>query len=119
MANSIPKSGARVVVHEDGIAAFLQMNKPVRDMLVQTAQAVASEAQSTASDAEKGPGGSIDGYAAAGFAVKWESRSGKRPRVIIKSLADIKTAMAAHFSSQKRFGVAHLRAALYKLTYRG
>jgi hypothetical protein len=116
---SIPRSGARVVVHEEGIALFLQMNKPVRDMLVKTAQAVAAEAQSTASEAEKGPGGSIDGYAAAGFEVEWQSRSGKRPRVNIKSRADIKTALAAHFSSQKRFGVAHLRAALYKLTYRG
>lgn len=119
MANAIPKSGARVIVHEEGIAAFLQMNKPVRDMLVRTAQAVADEAAKTASSAEKGPGGRIDGYASAGFAVEWESRGGKRPRVNIKSLADIKTALAAHFHSQRRDGVGHLRAALYSQTIRG
>lgn len=118
MANFSSK-GTKVVVHEEGIAAFLQMNKSVRDLLVQTAQAVAAEAQSTADKAENGAGGSIDGYAAAGFAVEWESRGGKRPRINIKSRADIKTALAAHFHTQKRDGDGHLRAALYKETYRG
>lgn len=115
MANAIPKSGARVVVHEDGIADFLRMNKPVRDMMVGLAQQVADEAQATASSAENGPGGRIDGYAAAGFSVQWESRGG-RPRVNIVSNADPKTFLAAHFYSQLRDGVGHLRAALYKFS---
>lgn len=109
----------RVKIHEDGIAAFLQANKSVRDLLVQTAQAVQSNAEMTAQSAQKGPGGTIDGYAEAGFDVVWESRGGKRPRVLIRSLADKETAMAAHFYTQKRDGVAHLRAALYRETNRG
>lgn len=119
MANAIPRSGARVVVHEEGIAAFLQMNKSVRDMLVKTAQDVADEAQKTASAAENGPGGTIDGYASAGFAVEWEARGGKRPRVNVRSQADPEIATAVHFYTQKRDGVAHLRAALYSKTLRG
>lgn len=108
-------TASKVVVHEEGISAFLQMNKSVRDMLVHTAQAVAAEAQSTASSAEEGPGGRIDGYANAGFSVEWESRGGKRPRVNIKSNADKETFLAAHFHTQLRDGVSHLRAALYKI----
>ena len=110
---------ARIQVHEDGIAAFLQQNKDVRDLLMRTANSVAAEAKKTASSAENGPGGSISGYAGAGFEVEWESRNGRRPRINIRSLADIKTAMAAHFYTQKRDGTAHLRAALYKFTKRG
>jgi hypothetical protein len=109
----------KVVVHEDGIAKFLQTNKVVRDKMVHAAQDVAGEAQATASNAENGPGGKIDGYADAGFSVVWESRSGKRPRVNIVSNADMKTFLAAHFHTQKRDGVAHLRAALYSVTRRG
>lgn len=108
----------RIEYEKDGILNFLRANKPVRDMLVGTAQAVASNAQATAQDAQKGPEGRLTGYAEAGFAVQWEQRSG-RPRVIVKSLADIKTALAAHFYTQKRDGVGHLRAALYKETTRG
>lgn len=112
-------SGVKVKVDEVAISQFLQQNKPVRDMLVRSAQAVAANAQATAQNAQKGPDGKLTGYAEAGFAVEWESRGGKRPRVNIKSLADIKTAMAVHFYTQKRDGVAHLRAALYSETYRG
>lgn len=108
-------TATKVIVHEEGIAAFLQMNKPVRDMLVHTAQAVADEAQRTASSAEEGPGGRIDGYSAAGFSVQWEARGGKRPRVNISSNAEKETFLAAHFHSQLRDGVGHLRAALYKI----
>mgnify|MGYP006994848610 CR=1 FL=1 len=112
-------STVKVKVDELGISQFLQANKSVRDLLVGTAQDVAANAAATADSAQKGPGGSISGYAEAGFAVEWESRGGKRPRVNIRSLADAKTAMAVHFYTQKRDGVAHLRAALYSETYRG
>lgn len=112
-------NGVKVKVDEAGISQFLQANKPVRDMLIRTAQAVAADAGATAQEAQKGPEGDLTGYAEAGFAVEWEARGGKRPRVNIRSLADIKTAMAVHFYTQKRDGVAHLRAALYRNTYRG
>lgn len=105
----------RVIVHEDGIADFLEMNPAVKAQLMGVAEQVATEAQRTASSAENGDGGRISGYASAGFSVEWESRGGKRPRVNIKSNADKKTFLAAHFHTQKRDGVAHLRAALYKV----
>ena len=109
----------KVKVDEAGISQFLQANKSVRDLLVGTAQAVAANATATADAAQKGPGGTLTGYAEAGFAVEWQARGGKRPRVNVRSLADAKTAMAVHFYTQKRDGVAHLRAALYSETYRG
>lgn len=111
----IPKSsgGTNVIVDEQGIADLLEANKDIRDALVKTAQDVANVAASTASSAEEGAGGRIDGYAAAGFSVEWEARGGKRPRVNVVSNADSETATAAHFHTQIRDGVAHLRAALY------
>lgn len=109
----------RVVIHEDGLTALVNENKYIRDALVGTAQSVASEAQATANDAQGGAGGRLDGYAQAGFSVQYQSRGGKRPRVNVVSNADGKTAMAAHFYTQKRDGVGHLRAALYKFTGRG
>lgn len=111
-------ASVRVEVHPEGIAQFLRENKPIRDMLVGEAQKVAAEAQSTASSAEEGAGGRVSGYADAGFSVVWDQRGGKRPRVLIKSNADSKTATAAHFHTQWRDGVAHLRAALYAFTRR-
>jgi hypothetical protein len=110
---------SRVVVHEEGIADFLEMNPAVKAQLMGVADAVAAEAQATADRAQKGSGGRISGYAEAGFSVEWEERGGKRPRVNVVSNADPKTALAAHFYTQKRDGVAHLRAALYKLSKRG
>lgn len=109
----------KVVVEEGALAEFVATNKPLRDELVSVAQKVASEAASTASAAENGSGGSIDGYAAAGFSVQYESRGSKRPRINIVSNADPKISMAAHFFTQRRDGVGHLRAALYKFTSRG
>lgn len=111
--------GVRIVYDEQALADLVAKNKYIRDELVGTAQKVAAEAQATASDAEGGSGGRIDGYAAAGFSVEYESRGGKRPRVNIRSNADGETALKAHFHTQKKYGVAHLRAALYKFTYRG
>lgn len=107
-----------VVVDPRGVADFLKDNKDVRDLLARTAGEVQSEAQMTADAAQKGEGGRLDGYAQAGFSVVWELR-GRRPRIIIKSNADAKTSMIAHFYTQKRDGVGHLRAALYKITNRG
>jgi hypothetical protein len=109
----------KVTVHEEGIAAFLEQNKQIRDQLVGVARGVAAEAQATADSAQEGSGGRISGYAEAGFAVEWQARGGKRPRVNVVSKADPKTALAAHFHTQKRDGVAHLRAALYRFTRRG
>lgn len=108
----------KVVVDNEGLAEFLRANKGVRDMLNGEAQKVKANAQASASNAENGAGGTIDGYASAGFAVRWIVR-GRRPRIDIVSLADSKTATAVHFYTQKRDGVAHLRAALYGITSRG
>lgn len=110
---------SKVIVHEEGIAAFLEENPAVKAQLMGVAGSVAAEAQATADSAQKGPGGRIDGYAEAGFSVEWEARGGKRPRVNVVSNADPKTALAVHFYTQKRDGVAHLRAALYRFTRRG
>lgn len=109
----------KIVFDEAEFTQFIRENKYIRDELVHTAQAVAAEAQATASDAENGTGGKISGYADAGFSVVYESRGSKRPRVNIKSNADGETAIAAHFNSQRKHGVGHLRAALYKFTSRG
>lgn len=86
---------------------------------MQIGSQVAAEAQATAQDAQKGPGGTISGYAEAGFDVVWEPRGGKRPRVVIKSNASPETALRVLFYTQKKWGVAHLRRALYKYTTRG
>ena len=112
-------SASRVKIDEAGLAEFYAKNKGVRDSIVGVAQAVASQAASTADAAQRGSGGSITGYAEAGFSVVYQSRGSKRPRVNIVSNADGATAMAAHFYTQKRDGVGHLRAALYRFTHRG
>lgn len=109
----------KVVFDEAAFAKFISDNKYIRDELVHTAQSVAAEAQATAQSAQLGPGGRLTGYAEAGFSVQYQSRGGKRPRVNIVSNADPETATAAHFYTQKRDGVGHLRAALYKFTRRG
>lgn len=108
----------KVVIDQQGVVDFLRMNKEVRDLMVDLGKEVAAEAQSTASDAEKGPGGTIDGYADAGFSVDWVAVK-KRPQVRVTSNADSETATRVYFSTQKRWGVTHLRRALYKFTTRG
>ena len=120
MAKSLfgSKGGVKVVIDEKGLDDFLKANKAIRDLLIQAGQAVAANAQATASQAELGPGGRITGYADAGFSVEWENR-GTRPRVNIRSNADGDTATKVHFYTQKRDGVAHLRKALYDETYKG
>lgn len=106
----------RIIIDEQAIVEMVNHNKYIRDELVGVARKVAAEAQATASDAEEGSGGRIDGYAAAGFSVQWEGRGGKRPRVNIVSNASPETALAAHFHTQRRDGIGHLRAALRKFT---
>jgi hypothetical protein len=108
----------KVKVDPQGVADFLRSNKPIRDLLNDQAQQVKANAEATASAAEKGPEGRLTGYAQAGFTIRWIMR-GRRPRIDIVSNADTKTATAVHFYTQKRDGVAHLRAALYKITDRG
>lgn len=108
-------SSVKVVVDNKDLAAFLQENKEVRDLLINTAQSVQAAAESTADDAQKGAGGTLYGYAEAGFTVEWEAR-GKRPRVIISSNADPEMALRVHFYTQKRDGISHLRKALRDAT---
>lgn len=108
---------ARIVIHSDGFADMMN-DSTMKALLLEIGNQVASEAASTAQDAQQGPGGTISGYAEAGFDVIYEHR-GSRPRVKVMSLADAETASAAHFYTQKRDGVGHLRRALYKFTRRG
>lgn len=117
ITGAIPRQAGRVRVeiHPDGLHEFLRKNKSMRDEMMREANKVKAEAQRTASSAEEGPGGRIDGYAAAGFEVQWETRN-KVPRVNIVSLAEQKTFLAAHFHTIKRDGVAHMRAALKVVT---
>lgn len=90
----------------------------MRSLLLELGNQVRTEAEATAQDAQKGPGGTISGYAEAGFEVVYEER-GDRPRVKVVSRADGKTALKVLFYTQKRDGVDHLRRALYKFTKRG
>ena len=87
-------------------------------MLLEMGNQVKNEAEATAQDAQRGPGGTISGYAEAGFEVIYEER-GERPRVKVVSRADGKTALAVLFYTLKRDGVDHLRRSLYKFTKRG
>lgn len=107
------KSSVKIVVAPRAVENFLAQNKPVRDLLAEVANNVAAEAASTADSAQKGAGGRVDGYAQAGFSVKWIMRS-KRPQIRIYSNADGETATQVHFYTQRRDGIGHLRAALYK-----
>jgi hypothetical protein len=112
-------SNVRVEVDEQGIREFLAENKEIRDLMVSTGQAVAAHAQATAGDAENGPGGTIDGYASAGFTVSWNGSGGRRPRVEVSTNAPMETFMRVFFHTLKTKGVDHLRNALYSVTSRG
>jgi hypothetical protein len=107
----------RVDFNPADVDAWMEANPAIKNVFLSAGEAVAAEAQATASDAEEGPGGRIDGYAAAGFTVDWDTS--KRPQVKISSNADPETITAVHFHTMKRDGVAHLRAALYSQTFRG
>lgn len=107
---------ARVRIELDSVAVgqLLNSNTNLRNHLMNGGAKVQAEAAATADAAQKGAGGTIDGYAQAGFSVVWEQRS-KRPRVVIKSNnTDPETLERVYWYTQKRDGVTHLRAALYK-----
>jgi hypothetical protein len=110
-------SSVKIVIDPNALRDLVNDNPYIKNEILGIANKVRAEAQRTASSAENGPGGTISGYSGAGFSVEWEDR-GKRPRANVKSNAPGETAMAAHFFSQKRDGVGHLRAALYKFTSR-
>ncbi len=103
----------RIQIDERALSELVSENKYIRDALVKVANNVKAAAESTAQDAQNGPGGRLEGYAEAGFEVVWEARGGKRPRVLIQSNADPQMALRVHFYTQKRDGVAHLRKALH------
>lgn len=107
-----------VVFDEGAFAQFIESNPKIKALLMDVGKNVAANAQASAQDAQEGPGGRLSGYAEAGFSVEFEAR-GNRPRVNIRSKADIETALAAHFHTQRRDGEGHLRAALYDETQRG
>lgn len=105
----------RVEFDKNALGKWLQDNNDVKELTLKIAEQVRSEAQKTASDAENGPGGKIDGYSAAGFKVEYDKRN-KRPVAKIISNAPGSTALKAHFNSQRKNGIGHLRAALYAFT---
>lgn len=107
----------KIELHDDGFRELLKSNemyKTVEDV----AQQVLAEAKATASDAEKGSGGRIDGYASAGFRIE-KHIGGTRVEARVVSDADPETFLRAFFYTWKRDGVPHLRRALYKFTRRG
>ncbi len=107
---------AKVRIEYNEMAVGELLNSPAMlELLTSVGEDVRAEAQATADDAQNGSGGTIDGYAQAGFSVELVGR-GKRPRVDIRSNASPEVALAAHFNSQRKNGVGHLRAALYKFT---
>jgi len=79
---------------------------------------VLAEAEATASDAEKGSGGTIDGYASSGFSIV-RKQGGTRVEAHVQSNASPEIFLKAFFYTAKRDGVAHIRRALYKFTKRG
>jgi len=105
----------RVEFDKNELGKWLQDNDDVKKLTLDIAEKVRNEAARTASDAENGPGGKIDGYASAGFKVEYDKRS-KRPVAKIISNAPGSTALKAHFNSQRKNGIGHLRAALYSQT---
>lgn len=105
----------KVVFIEGAFSELLRKNPKLKEVFTDEAEKVRNAAQATAQAAQNGPGGTIYGYAEAGFTWKWEAR-GNRPRVTITSNADPEMALRAHFYTQKRDGIAHLRAALATIT---
>lgn len=109
-------ANVKVTIHEKEVKA-LASEPEFKALLMGVAAQVKAEAEATAQDAQGGPDGKLHGYAEAGFSVEWQNRS-KRPRVNIVSNADGEMATRVHFSTQKRWGIGHLRRALYKVTAR-
>lgn len=108
-------ASVKVVTDPQALAELLVRNPELRAIFSSVGEQVKSAAEATAQAAQNGPGGTLHDYAEAGFTVKWEAR-GRRPRVVISSNADPEMALRVHFYTQKRDGVAHLRAALRSVT---
>lgn len=108
-------ASVRVVVHPEGLRELLIKNPEIVGLMKSQGKTVEREAASTAQDAQKGPGGTIFGYAEAGFTTEWQVR-GKRPQVVVKSNASSEMATRVHFYTQKVWGVAHMRKALKAIT---
>jgi hypothetical protein len=107
-----------IQIHKDGIADFVNNNPEIRNLLIGVGKEVQNVAIATASAAENGSGGTIDGYAAGGFEVDFVTGS-KRPQVTVSSGASEEMMTRAYWHTQRRDGVTHLRAALYSQTNRG
>ena len=108
---------SKVAIIRPALAELL-IEPGIRGVVMDVAGEVKKSAESTASDAEKGEGGTLTGYASAGFSAEWEQR-GKRPRAIVRSNLNNGVQWRVHFSTIRRWGVAHLRQALYKHPTRG
>lgn len=111
-------ASVRVETHPEGLRDLLIKNPAIVAILKDEGEAVRRYAEATAQAAQGGPQPEIVGYAEAGFTVEWQVRS-KRPQVVVKSNDTSGMQWRAHFSTIKRFGVAHMRAALYSITGRG
>lgn len=107
----------KIVWDEDALKKIAQLPE-IKDVLLEEAAKVKAEAENTAQDAQGGPDGELHGYAEAGFKIEYETRSNV-PRVNIVSQADPEMALKVYFASQKKWGITHLRRALYKFTTRG
>lgn len=108
-------ANAKIVLNKAGFTKLFQDNPKLKALFLEEAEKVKTAAEATANEAQNGPGGTLYGYAEAGFDVVWELR-GDRPRVVIKSNADPEMALRVHFYTQKRDGISHLRAALASIT---
>lgn len=107
----------RVEWHEEGLIDVMDQ-LGMRSILTEAGQKVADELAATATVADNGPGGTIDGYSDAGFSVIYEPR-GRRPRVVVKSNAPGDVAAAAGFNYYHKTGQLHMLAALYKFIIGG
>jgi len=107
----------RIEFHESGVIDLMD-ELGMRAILTEAGQKVADELAATATVADNGPGGTIDGYSDAGFTVTYEAR-GRRPRVVVKSNAPGDVAAAAQFNYYHKTGQLHMLAALYKFILGG
>jgi len=110
---------AKVDFDKTAFHEFLSRNPGIRSELMNFAEKVKNHAEQTAQEAQHGPGGTISGYAEAGFELDWDSSRSLLPRVNVRSKASPEVVTAVHFHTMKKYGVSHLRNALYKFTVRG
>lgn len=108
-------ANTKIVLEKDGFTNLFNKNPQLKAIFMEEANKVKTAAQSTAQSAQNGAGGTLYGYAEAGFTVTWEIR-GNRPRAVISSNADPEMSLRVHFYTQKRDGISHLRAALNTIT---